>query len=216
MSTRPTAARVAFGSGLVAFVLLAVLHLLRPDLQPSGHVISEYAVGAHGWVMALSFFSLAVGCAGVTVVLVSRIKTIAGRIGLVFMLAATIGLGMATMFPMDPITVSPENSSFSGKMHGVAAMVGNPGFMIGALLLSLALRRDPDWADVRPLLLAMTAVIWISFVLMMVLMIRMMQQQGDSPTGGIGWANRLLWVAYCAWLMLAAWPVARAPSTRHA
>ena len=210
------AARIAFGGGLIGLVLLAALHVLRPDLEPSWHVISEYAVGAHGWVMALSFFSLAVGCAGVLIVLVPRIKSVFGRIGLVFMLAAAVGLAMATVFPMDPITVSPENATFTGKMHGVAAMIGNPGFMIGALLLSLTLRRNPDWAQVRSLLLAMTALIWISFVLMIVFMISMMQQQGASPSGGIGWANRLLWAAYCAWLMLAAWPVAWPPSARHA
>lgn len=216
MKTPRIAARAAFGGGLIALLLLAALHVLRPDLESSSHFISEYAVGAHGWVMALSFFSLAVGCAGILVVLVPRIKSVAGRIGLVSMLAAAVGLTMATFFPMDPITVAPENSSFSGKMHGVAAMIGNPGFMIGALLLGLALRQDPDWAPVRSLLLAMTAVIWISFVLMILFMISMMQQDGASPTSAIGWANRLLWAAYCAWLMLAAWPAARSSATRHA
>ena len=210
------AARTAFGGGLVSFLLLTALHLLRPDLEPSSHFISEYAVGAHGWVMALTFFSLAVGCAGILVVLVPRIKSVTGRIGLVCMLAAAVGLTMATFFPMDPITVSRDNSSFSGKMHGVAAMIGNPGFMIGALLLGLTLRQNPDWAQVRSPLLAMTAVIWISFVLMIVFMIGMMQQEAASPTGAIGWANRLLWAAYCAWLMLAAWPVAHGPPTEHA
>ena len=45
---------------------------------------------------------------------------------------------------------------------------------------------------------------------MMYFMMSMMQQQGASGSGGIGWANRLLWAAYCSWIMLVTWPFARA------
>ncbi len=208
--TSHLAGRIGFAGSALALLLLIALHVLRPDLDPSFHVISEYAVGAHGWIMALCFFSLAVGCAGVVAVLAPRVKTVMGRIGLVFMLLAAIGLTMATFFPMDPITVARENASFSGQMHGVAAMIGNPGFMIGAILLALALRRHSDWARLGTPLVAVTLLIWISFALLMYFMTTMMQQQGASVSGGIGWANRLLWGAYCAWVMLVTWPLARA------
>ena len=205
--------RVAFAGGALALLLLIALHALRPDLEPSTHFISEYAVGPAGWVMALCFLSLAIGCIGVLAVLAPRTRTALSRIGLFFMILAAIGLTMAVFFPMDPITVAPENASFSGRMHGVAAMIGNPGFMIGALLLTLALRRHTDWARLGTPLVAVTALIWIAFALMMYLIMGMMQQEGASTSSGAGWANRLLWAAYCAWIMLVAWPFARGSST---
>ena len=137
------AGRIGFAGGALALLLLIALHALRPDLDPSFHFISEYAVGPTGLVMALCFLSLAIGCAGVLAVVAPRVKTVLARIGLFFMLLAAIGLTMATFFPMDPMTVAQENASFSGQMHGVAAMIGNPGFMIGAVLLALVLRRHP-------------------------------------------------------------------------
>ena len=202
------AARVGFTGGLVALVLLLALHFLRPDLDPSSHFISEYAVGAHGWVMGLCFLSLAVACAGVLNGLFLSVRSVMSRIGLGFMLLATVGLTMAAFFPMDPITSARESPSFSGNMHGLAAMIGNPGFMIGAILLTLALRRHPHWAPVRKPLVAMTVLIWISFALMMASMTRT-PQPGAPETTAIGWANRLLWAAYCGWVMLAVWPMMR-------
>src|SRR5262245_35199562 len=139
----------AFACALLGLLLLASLHILRPDLDPSQHFISEYAVGAHGWVMAFCFLSLGLGCASIIAVLITEIQSVTGRVGLGFLFAAMLGLVMAAAFPMDPLSVAPENASFSGHMHGVAAAIGNPGFIIGATLITLALRKNSTWARVK-------------------------------------------------------------------
>jgi Protein of unknown function (DUF998) len=38
------------------------LHVLKPEMDPSWHMISEYALGRHGWIMRLAFISLAISC----------------------------------------------------------------------------------------------------------------------------------------------------------
>ena len=198
------AAGISFAGGLLALLLLAALHLARPDLEPSSHVISEYALDPYGWLMALCFLALAVGCAGILAVLFPRLGTVTGRVGLAFMLAAAVGLTLAAFFPMDPIATGATNPSFSGKMHGVAATIGNPGFMIGAILVTIALRRIPGWEGVFVPLVVATVLLWLAFAFMMAAIAGM--SEGSTDMGAIGWPNRLLWAAYCAWVMLAAWP----------
>jgi hypothetical protein len=53
----PTAARLSFAATTLFLVLLAALHLFKPELDPSWHVISEYAIGRYGWLMVLAFLS---------------------------------------------------------------------------------------------------------------------------------------------------------------
>jgi hypothetical protein len=47
------AARGVIGSAALAVFALAALHILKPDVHPSRTMISQYALGRHGWVMAL-------------------------------------------------------------------------------------------------------------------------------------------------------------------
>jgi hypothetical protein len=47
---------------VVFLILLAALHFLEPDFDPSKDPISEYELGRCGWVMALAFFSLGLRC----------------------------------------------------------------------------------------------------------------------------------------------------------
>ncbi|MEY4575547.1 MAG: hypothetical protein RL701_250 [Pseudomonadota bacterium] len=204
-------ARVACACGWLGILLLAALHVLRPDLDPALHMVSEYAVGAHGWVMACDFLALGLGCASLLASLIPHTRSVVGRIGGVFLAAAAAGLLMAALFPTDPFGTTPEQTSFSGHMHGMAVMIGNPGFIIDALLLSLSLRRNPAWASVRVPLFALTSLTWISFAAVFYMLMSATMQQGTmTALGAIGWPNRALVVAYGGWLICSAWPQVRA------
>ncbi|MBA3676935.1 MAG: DUF998 domain-containing protein [Sphingosinicella sp.] len=199
------AARGAIAAAAMAILALAVLHLVRADLHPSRHMISEYAIGANGWIMGVCFAAFAVASAALLVSLLGSVNNVVGWLGLAALAAAAIGLFLGGAFPMDPATASPENMSFSGRMHGVGFMVGVPGMILAALLLSLALRGQAGWNG--PQLLLLTAVIWVSLAVMAWALMNFMKQP-DGPTI-MGWANRLLMVSYAAWIMVAAWPKAR-------
>ena len=54
-------ARTALAAVVVFFILLAALHFIEPEFDPSKRLISEYELGRYGWVMSLAFFSLGVG-----------------------------------------------------------------------------------------------------------------------------------------------------------
>lgn len=202
------AARAGFGAATLALIALSALHVLRPDIHPARTMISQYALGRHGWVMALCFAAFAAASACLFATLVPHTPSLLGHIGLAFLLAAAVGLAMAARFPMDPVSTLSAQMSFSGKMHGVAFMVGVPCQLLAVLLLSLALG-DPHAS--LPLLV-LTAVIWLSFATVITIMLIVGPGKPPNPDGPerfLGWPNRLFMVAYGVWLMVAAWPVAR-------
>jgi hypothetical protein len=54
--------RARLSLGLVAMFLglLAALPVLEPEFN-SGHLISEYQLGRHGWMMSLAFCAFGIG-----------------------------------------------------------------------------------------------------------------------------------------------------------
>ena len=104
----PTAALLSFAGAATFVVLLAALHFIKPELDPSWHFISEYAIGDYGWIMVLAFLSLALSYVSLFVAIRSQLRTIAERIGLVLLLVSALGLTIAAIFTTDPITVSED------------------------------------------------------------------------------------------------------------
>jgi uncharacterized membrane protein len=206
----PYAARAAIVAAAVSLVTLAALHILKPDLHPSRTMISQYALGRYGRVMTLCFAAFGVASGSLAVAMVAYVRSFGGRIGLALLLTAAVGLVMAARFPMDPVSTPPAQMSHSGRMHGVAFLLGVPSMVLAVLVLSFAL--DGQVSNTGWLLKTVAAVIWISLIVMIGIMLRVGPGKPPDPNGPerfVGVPNRLLMVAYAVWLMVAAWPVAR-------
>jgi Protein of unknown function (DUF998) len=204
------AARASIGAAALALIALAALHILKPDIPPSRTMISQYALGRHGWVMALCFAAFAAASGGLFAALITHAPPLLGRIGLGFLLAAAFGLAMAARFPMDAVSTPREQMSFTGKMHGVAFMIGVPCQILAVLLLSVALGNQTAYASLP--LRTLTAVVWLSLVVMIAIMSIVGPGKPPNPRGPerfLGFPNRLFMVAYGVWLMVVAWPMAR-------
>ena len=202
------AARAAIGSAALALLALAVVHLLKRDLDPSRTMISRYTLGPYGWVMALCS-PHAAASALLFVALAPRASSSLDRVGQILLLAASVGLAMAARFPMDSVGTPRSDMSFSGKMHGIAFLVGVPALVLAASILSLSLARHGSHAAI-PLLL-LTAAIWLSLIAMIAIGAMVGPDHGPNPQVPwlFGWVNRLLMVAYSLWLMVVAWPMAQ-------
>jgi hypothetical protein len=202
-------AGMAIGAAAVALIALAALHALKPEVHPSRTMISQYALGRFGWVMAVCFAAFSAASACLFIALVGRVASALGLVGLAFLLAAAIGLAMAALFPMDPVSTPRAQMSFSGRMHGVAFLTGVPAQIVSVLLLSLALGRQGS----HPLLplLVLTAVIWFSLVMMIAIMLMVGPGKPPNPNGPerfLGFPNRLFMIAYGVWLIVVASPIA--------
>jgi hypothetical protein len=196
-----TAARLSIAAAAATLVLLAALHIISPEIDPSWRMVSEYALGSYGWVLVLLFLTWALSCVALFLAIKSHIRTVGGRIGLVFLLAAALGMSMAAVFDV------------SHDLHGLAAMIGMPSLPIAAMLISVSLVRNPVWPSARRWLLGTAHLTWISLVLMFATVFIGLSQTGGEFGPGVpsGWPNRFLVVAYCAWLITAARSADRLP-----
>jgi hypothetical protein len=203
------AARVAVAGAATCLVLLAVLHVIKPELDPAWRMVSEYAIGLHGWVMAVCFLSLALGCVALFIAVCSQVRGLVGYLGLFFLLATVVGLTMAAFFPSDPITISPQEATAAGQMHGVAAIIGIPSLPVAAMLISFNLVRQPAWSRTRGPLLWSAVLALLSLVLMLATVAILLPRHGGfGPEVVVGWPNRLLMLAYCGWVMTVGWQAA--------
>src|SRR5258708_27057892 len=93
-TSAPISITAAWGAiaGIVSYqILLIVLIFLRPDLDPSWHTISEWAIGRYGWMMSGGFLISAASYAALFVMLRSQVNGIMGRVGLGILLMSVIG-----------------------------------------------------------------------------------------------------------------------------
>ena len=216
MTTQPvtaisrTAARLSLAAAATFVVLLAALHLLKPELDPSWHFISEYAIGRHGWMMVLAFGSLAFSYLMLTVALRSQLRTIWGRIGLALLLVSAAGLAIAGIFTTDPITASKDAVTSDGKLHDLGGTLGI-AMPVAAAIISWSLAHNQAWSSARRSLIWATALALLGFVVSFSsLSIMVSQHDGRfGPDVLVGWPNRLEVLAYSVWLMVVAWHAAR-------
>jgi hypothetical protein len=193
-----------------ALLFLLSLHLLSPEFDPSWRMVSEYANGNYGWVLSLMFAAWGLSSWLLAVTLWPQVSSTAGKVGLGFLVLAGIGEAMAAVFDI------------THPLHSLSAFIGIGSLPIAALLISYSLIRRSDWSPAKKPLLTTAHLTWVSVVLMaatfILLIVTFMQSGGDMtaasteittlPAGVIalvGWANRLLIVVYCAWVITAAW-----------
>jgi hypothetical protein len=197
-------------------VLLAALHFIKPELDPSWHFISEYAIGDYGWIMVLAFLSLALGYVSLFVAIRSQLRTIAGRIGLALLLVSAAGLTIAAIFTTDPITVSKDAVTTEGKLHNLGGTLGMAmPFAVG--LIGWDLARNPAWSSARRPLLWATGLALVAFAVSFFSLGVMVSQSGGrfGPGVLVGWPNRFEIVAYSVWLMVVAWQAIQVRSQRR-
>jgi Protein of unknown function (DUF998) len=135
------AARLAVAAAGAVLLLLAGLHVLSPEFDPSWRMVSEYANGRHGWVLSLMFLSWALSSWALAFAIRPYINTIVGKIGLIFLIAAGAGEAMAAVFDI------------THGLHNLAAMIGIPSLPIAAMSISLSLGRTQTWSSAKKVLL---------------------------------------------------------------
>lgn len=193
----------------ITVLSLASLHVLSPEFNPAWRVVSEYALGHYGWVLSLMFLSWGISSWALAAALWPQVPTTAGKVGLYFLIITGIGEAMASVFD-----VTHEVG------HGIAGILGVLGFPVAALLLSAALRRTSPWQQISRTLLWLANLNWISIFLLILTLVIMTMQMSRANGGHLpqhapktlppgvlgldGWADRLIVLSNCAWVIVAA------------
>jgi Protein of unknown function (DUF998) len=204
------AACLSIVAAAAVLLLLASLHALSPEFDPSFRMVSEYALGHYGSLLSLLFLAWGISSWTLAVALWSQVTTRAGKVGLWFLVMAGIGEAMATVFDIT-----------HDLGHSIAQVLGLGGFLIAAVVLSVGLGRSRAWRDAKKPLLWLAILSWISVVLLGATLVLMTVQFAQVTGGHLpqhapthlpagvlgldGWANRLYVLFSCLWVGVAAW-----------
>lgn len=199
-----TAGKISFAASAASLIFLFALHILSQEFDPSWRMVSEYALGNYGWALLLMFLTWALSCVALFLAIKSQTRTVAGKLGLGFLLVSAIGITMGGLFDVNH------------NLHGLAAMIGMPSLPIAAVLISVSLIRNPAWTPARRLLLGTAILTWVSLILMNIAVFTAFSQSSEqlSQDAWVGWANRFLIFADHAWLMTVAWRAANVSQLR--
>src|SRR5919112_588102 len=198
-SSRMTMSRVTMVLALLAIVSIvdfllnvAVLHFLRPDVNPMLDPISNYAVGPYGFLFTAADLGLGLAALALTFGLYLSIAP-PGRsyVGLLLLGLYGVSVLLAGIFPID---VGGEATTF-GIIHNVVGNISFIGFPIAVILLSLGMGKDERWRSFRRPALALSLVVVLTVILTIV---------GFKLGIGFGVTQRIANVAALVWMLFVA------------
>ena len=179
------AAVVAAAVAVVDLLVLGLLHVVSPEVDPVARPVSEYALGDFGWLATIRTLAQGVGPIALAVALRRE------RVGAVLLLV--VGLLKLAM-PLFPVDALGTPATTEGQVHNLLGNVTFFLFPVAVLVLIGALRRlGSRMAPAVAVALAIaTAGVLVA-----------------NAIGGFGLAQRA-YLALCAlWLLLAALAVLR-------
>ncbi len=193
MSVPAIAAVTALVAGGITVGLIALLHVLEPEYDPSWRMISEYSVGRYGWVMRVAFVTMAISPAAICVALWPF-----GGAWTIGLAAVAVGALGAAFIDADPIMTPRAQATPVGRAHTLLGIVLLAGFPLAALLAGVGVATALGW------LLAIASVVPWAGLVWFLIAAAPAHGQGGSPEIRIGWPDRFCLLAYLAWVVLAA------------
>jgi len=185
-------------------VLLIVLIFLRPDLDPSWHTLSEWAIGPYGWMMSMAFLVSATSYAALFIMLKSQIHDAMGHIGLGILLICTIGTVGVGTFVTDPMPLRYPLST-TGTIHLVSGTSQLMFLPAAAFLINLSLaRKNQAWMPARRVLLwtgSLPLVALAGFLVHLSIFVIPLGPSAHGPGVPVGWPARFLFLTYMVWLI---------------
>lgn len=186
-----SAARISVAATAAFWFLLVLLHLVRPDLDPSWRFISEYELGDYGWMMRAAFACLAVGTAGIGIAIMPDTRGISGGFGLLLLGVSALGMLMAAVY-------APSATS---HLHDLGAMLDNIPF--AALFIAWKLSKHGQTSTHRITTNLFAFLPLLGLVIFIASMAWFLPRNGGhpGPTVLVGWQNRFLIATQCLWIL---------------
>jgi hypothetical protein len=167
---------------------LAVLHVLRSDLDPVARRLSEYANGPYHIVMTAVFYAM--GLALVTLSLQLGASRVTGVVRLVAALIAVAGVGLV----LSGVFETGSDSVLTELVHSRASGTAVLSLTIAAVLYAT----HPAFDAIRRWDGAVRIIVGVAVVAVVISPVL-----HDTRWSGIG--QRLVWLSLTAWLLMTAW-----------
>jgi Protein of unknown function (DUF998) len=199
------------GNGCFTVIVLA-LHALQPELSPYNEAVSYYVHGAHGWLLTVGLLSWGFGSVALLLGLTRTVRTRVGNAGLWGLALWSVGVIFGGLFRADPPGQWDKPPSMAGLIHGNAALIAFIALPIAAFLLSRGIRRAPEWRAVTGILYALAITTAVSLIAFFASLLPVFISPG--PPMLLGLTERILLIAYVAWLCVAAIGLLRSSDNR--
>jgi hypothetical protein len=196
---------VASFLGVTFLGLLATLHFLEPEFDPTWRLISEYEIGKFGWVMRFAFFCWGGGFLLLTISLWETFETTGGKIGKWWLAIISIALCGAGIFAPQPIT--DEVRGAIDKVHSVCGAIMIFTLPIASTIIAVHLSKQQAKMGLRKQLSWVTLFVWIGLIVFLSSMIFYSKQaktRAYGPDVLIGLPNRFMVLTYTVWLIAVA------------
>jgi hypothetical protein len=179
--------------GIASYLLnLAALHFLRTDVNPMVEPVSNYAVGAYGFLSTAANIGSGLAALALTLGLYLSIASPGrSRVGLFLLGLFGVSELLAAIFPID---VGAQATTI-GTIHNIVGNIAFFGFLAAVILLSWSMGKDEQWRSIRRPALALALVVLGMAVLTIV-----------SANIGIGFGvgQRLFNVTSMGWMLIVA------------
>jgi hypothetical protein len=195
-----------------AFMMsVLVLHGIEPEFEPRWRTVSEYSLGAYGWVMKLAFIEMGAATLLLSISLWRFLDSRSARAG-----AALVGIfGVCSVLSAFYSTdsspdIAQRTTTAEGEIHSLIGQVGLLSVALAVVLMVRSLGRQKVWTPMRTTISLATAAVWICLVVAFFSAAQMGMSGGPSPNSWFGIGERLLLFAIWAWTVLVALAVRRA------
>lgn len=130
-------------------VAASVVHFLRPDYNFFKNYISDYAVGRSGLIYTVAYIITALGTIFLYILMIGSLKKSTGyRPGGILLILFGITYLLTAIFPTDILAPGSFPNTISGKIHMGSAIAGWVFFILGAILISKRIRKEPEWDNI--------------------------------------------------------------------
>ena len=196
-SISTVAAVYSLAATALAVGLMALLHVLEPEFDPSWRTLSEYSLGRYGALMRVAFLAMGTSVMAAAVAL----WRVTGPWSLGLVLVAIGPLG-AAFIDTDPVTTPRAQMSRTSNVHAALGSLFFLGFPVAATVAGISAAGDPA---VGPVLAWASIVPWIALVWYLGTSVRHARPDAvGGPDVRIGWPQRVNLLAYLGWVALAA------------
>jgi uncharacterized protein DUF998 len=196
-------ARAAIALSVTFLALLALLHFLEPEFDPSWRMISEYELGRSGWLMTIAFFAWGGSVLTLTTAVSPSLNTTGGTVGHWWMLLIGVALFAAGIF--EPYPITNPSPTVTSTLHNLSGVIVIMTFPIAASLVARSLAHHPNWKSASRPLLWVTLLAWFGMVVFFAsIPVSNIINPGAGRVGPqvfVGWPNRFLVLAYQLWLI---------------
>src|SRR5215212_11798205 len=129
--------------GIAGYLLnLAALHFLRTDVNPMVEPVSNYAVGAYGFLSTAANIGSGLAALALTLGLYLSIASPGrSRVGLFLLGLFGVSELLAAIFPIDV----GAQATIIGTIHNIVGNISFFGFLAAVILLSWSMGKDEQW-----------------------------------------------------------------------